>query len=79
LLNVPKEELESFEQIMFLLEQAHWFYENTSIERNPNLKFLCPRRSSLECAWERLGIRYAMLWPARLVDPVDFVVHVLQI
>jgi hypothetical protein len=76
---VPKEELESFEQIMFLLEQAHWFYEDTSVEHNPNLKFLCPRRSSLGGAWERLGIRYAMLWPTRLVDPVDFVVHVLEI
>ncbi|KAF8691676.1 hypothetical protein HU200_040059 [Digitaria exilis] len=40
LLNVPKEELESFERILFLLEQAHWFYEDNSVEHNPNLKSL---------------------------------------
>jgi hypothetical protein len=76
---MPKEELESFEWIMFLLEQVHWFYEDTSVEHNPTLKFLCPRRSSLGCAWERLGIQYALLWPARLVHPVDFAMHVLEI
>jgi hypothetical protein len=37
---VPKEELESFERILFLLEQAHWFYEDNSVEHNPNLKSL---------------------------------------
>jgi hypothetical protein len=43
---------------MFLLEQAHWFYEDTSVEHNPNLKFLCPRRSSLG---GRLGeVRYSI-------------------
>ncbi|KAL6912290.1 hypothetical protein ACP4OV_001095 [Aristida adscensionis] len=40
LLNVPKEELESFERILFLLEQAHWFYEDNSVEHNPSLKSL---------------------------------------
>lgn len=37
---MPKEELESFERILFLLEQAHWFYEDNSVEHNPNLKSL---------------------------------------
>jgi mRNA-decapping enzyme subunit 2 len=37
---VPKEDLESFERILFLLEQAHWFYEDNSVEHNPNLKSL---------------------------------------
>ncbi|XP_047072608.1 mRNA-decapping enzyme subunit 2-like [Lolium rigidum] len=39
-LNVPKEDLESFERIMFLLECAHWFYEDNSVENNPSLKSL---------------------------------------
>ncbi|PKU75517.1 mRNA-decapping enzyme subunit 2 [Dendrobium catenatum] len=39
-LNVPKEDLESFERIFFLLEQAHWFYEDNSVEQNPSLKSL---------------------------------------
>lgn len=29
ILNCPPEELSSFERIMFLIEQAHWFYEDT--------------------------------------------------
>ncbi|CAO2040299.1 unnamed protein product [Urochloa humidicola] len=40
LLNAPKEELKSFERILFLLEYAHWFYEDNSVEHNPNLKSL---------------------------------------
>lgn len=39
-LNVPQEDLESFERILFLLEQAHWFYEDNSVEQNPSLKSL---------------------------------------
>lgn len=39
-LNVPKEDLESFERMLFLLEQAHWFYEDNSVEQNPALKSL---------------------------------------
>lgn len=37
-LNVPKEDLESFERILFLVEYAHWFYEDNSVEKNPSLK-----------------------------------------
>ncbi|KAF9594837.1 hypothetical protein IFM89_034820 [Coptis chinensis] len=42
-LNVPKEDLESFERILFLVEQAHWFYEDNSVEQNPALKSLSLR------------------------------------
>ncbi|RZB61234.1 mRNA-decapping enzyme subunit 2 isoform B [Glycine soja] len=39
-LNVPKEDLQSFERILFLVENAHWFYEDNSVENNPSLKSL---------------------------------------
>ncbi|KAL5708131.1 5'-(N(7)-methylguanosine 5'-triphospho)-[mRNA] hydrolase [Ranunculus cassubicifolius] len=42
-LNVPREDLESFERILFLVEQAHWFYEDNSVEQNPSLKSLSLR------------------------------------
>uniref|UniRef100_A0A2P2KBB2 mRNA decapping protein 2 Box A domain-containing protein n=1 Tax=Rhizophora mucronata TaxID=61149 RepID=A0A2P2KBB2_RHIMU len=37
-LNVPKEDQQSFERILFLVEYAHWFYEDNSVENNPSLK-----------------------------------------
>jgi len=37
-LNVPKEDQQSFERILFLVENAHWFYEDNSVEKNPSLK-----------------------------------------
>ncbi|XP_039002227.1 mRNA-decapping enzyme subunit 2-like [Hibiscus syriacus] len=38
-LNVPKEDQQSFERIFFLVEYAHWFYEdNTAEKKNPSLK-----------------------------------------
>ncbi|KAL0340740.1 UNVERIFIED_CONTAM: decapping enzyme subunit [Sesamum radiatum] len=39
-LNVPKEDQQSFERILFLVEYAHWFYEDNSVEKNPSLKSL---------------------------------------
>ncbi|XP_058094449.1 mRNA-decapping enzyme subunit 2-like [Magnolia sinica] len=42
-LNVPQEDLQSFERILFLVEQAHWFYEDNSAEQNPLLKSLSLR------------------------------------
>ncbi|KAL3650022.1 mRNA-decapping enzyme subunit 2 [Castilleja foliolosa] len=39
-LNVPKEDKQSFERILFLVEYAHWFYEDNSVEKNPSLKSL---------------------------------------
>ncbi|CAL1374283.1 unnamed protein product [Linum trigynum] len=37
-LNVPQEDQQSFERILFLVEYAHWFYEDNSVENNPSLK-----------------------------------------
>ncbi|XP_076900563.1 mRNA-decapping enzyme subunit 2-like [Bidens hawaiensis] len=37
-LNVPKDDQQSFERILFLVEYAHWFYEDNSVENNPSLK-----------------------------------------
>ncbi|KAK8609613.1 hypothetical protein V6N13_062058 [Hibiscus sabdariffa] len=39
-LNVPKEDQQSFERILFLVEYAHWFYEDNTVEQNPSLKSL---------------------------------------
>ncbi|KMZ63747.1 mRNA decapping enzyme 2 [Zostera marina] len=39
-LNVPQEDLESSERILFLVELAHWFYEDKCVETNPSLKSL---------------------------------------
>ncbi|KAK9842264.1 hypothetical protein WJX81_003533 [Elliptochloris bilobata] len=37
ILNVPAEELGSFEKLMFLVEQAHWFYEDYYRDRDTRL------------------------------------------
>jgi mRNA-decapping enzyme subunit 2 len=37
-LNCPAEELNSFERILFLVEQAHWYYEDFVREENKNLR-----------------------------------------
>ena len=37
-LNCPEEELNSFERILFLVEQAHWYYEDFVREEKPHLK-----------------------------------------
>ncbi|KAL2609836.1 hypothetical protein R1flu_028409 [Riccia fluitans] len=42
-LNAPEEELQSFERILFLVEQAHWFYEDNTMEQNLTLKSLTLR------------------------------------
>ncbi|KAJ7566777.1 hypothetical protein O6H91_02G118100 [Diphasiastrum complanatum] len=42
-LNAPEEELQSFERILFLVEQAHWFYEDNTMEKNSNMKPLSLR------------------------------------
>ncbi|KAL3678694.1 hypothetical protein R1sor_021650 [Riccia sorocarpa] len=42
-LNAPEEELQSFERILFLVEQAHWFYEDNTMEQNATLKSLTLR------------------------------------
>ena len=43
ILNCPAEELASFERIMFLVEQAHWFYEDFVREKRTDLKSLSLR------------------------------------
>ncbi|KAI3849734.1 hypothetical protein MKW98_026648 [Papaver atlanticum] len=42
-LNVPSEDLESFERMLFLVEQAHWFYEDNAVEQDSGLKSLSLR------------------------------------
>lgn len=42
-LNVPEEELQAFERILFSVEQAHWFYEDNAMEQNMALKSLTLR------------------------------------
>ncbi|KAF6166218.1 hypothetical protein GIB67_031002 [Kingdonia uniflora] len=42
-LNGPPEDLKSFERLLFLVEQAHWFYEDNSVENNPSLKSISLR------------------------------------
>lgn len=37
-LNCPEEELNSFERILFLVEQAHWYYEDFVREEQPHLR-----------------------------------------
>ncbi|KAJ3681012.1 hypothetical protein LUZ60_015501 [Juncus effusus] len=62
LLNVPNEDLETFERILFLLEQAHWFYEDNSVEQDPSLRSLSFKEfTSLmfhNCAHLRPYIKY---------------------
>ena len=37
LLNIPEEELESFERLFFQLEEAHWFYRDFYCNEYPNI------------------------------------------
>ncbi|XP_010558755.1 PREDICTED: mRNA-decapping enzyme subunit 2-like [Tarenaya hassleriana] len=39
-LNVPEEDQQSFERILFLVEYAYWYYEDNSVEKDPTLKSL---------------------------------------
>ena len=45
--NVPRGEVQSFENVMFLVEQAHWFYEDFYRERDAQLKSLSLREFAL--------------------------------
>lgn len=49
MLNVPKEDQQSFERILFLVEYAHWFYEDNSVEKNPSLKSLTLKEFTSLC------------------------------
>jgi mRNA-decapping enzyme subunit 2 len=37
IINLPEEELHSFERICFQIEAAHWFYEDFYREHDPKL------------------------------------------
>ncbi|KAG7602129.1 mRNA decapping protein 2 Box A domain [Arabidopsis thaliana x Arabidopsis arenosa] len=39
-LNVPEEDQQSFERILFLVEYAYWYYEDNAVENDPKLKSL---------------------------------------
>ncbi|CAF1884316.1 hypothetical protein Bca4012_047814 [Brassica carinata] len=39
-LNVPEEDQQSFERILFLVEYAYWYYEDNAVENDPTLKSL---------------------------------------
>ena len=39
-LNVPEEDQQSFERILFLVEYAYWYYEDNAVENDPSLKSL---------------------------------------
>lgn len=53
-LNVPKEDQQSFERILFLVEYAHWFYEDNSVEKNPSLKSLTLKEFTSLCILQEL-------------------------
>lgn len=55
-LNVPKEDQQSFERILFLVEYAHWFYEDNSVEKNPSLKSLTLKEFTSLCILPPLPI-----------------------
>ncbi|KAG2307747.1 hypothetical protein Bca52824_027495 [Brassica carinata] len=38
--NAPEEEKQSFERLMFLVESAHWYYEDNVVENDQTLKSL---------------------------------------
>lgn len=38
MLNCTEEDLQSFERLLFVVEQAHWFYEDKSRKKEPDLK-----------------------------------------
>jgi hypothetical protein len=69
-LNAPEEELRSFERILFYVEQAHWFYEDYTMEQNQYLKSLTLREfTSLSILWsDQCGVqciydRYTCMFP----------------
>ncbi|GMH40364.1 hypothetical protein BSKO_08268 [Bryopsis sp. KO-2023] len=43
IVNKPVEDTNSFERLLFLIEEAHWYYEDHVLPRNPNLKSLSIR------------------------------------
>lgn len=48
-LNVPEEDQQSFERILFLVESAYWYYEDNAVENDPTLKSLSLKEFTLLC------------------------------
>ncbi|VVA97002.1 unnamed protein product [Arabis nemorensis] len=46
-LNVPEEDQQSFERILFLVESAYWYYEDNAVENDPTLKSLSLKEFTL--------------------------------
>ncbi|KAF8118117.1 hypothetical protein N665_0006s0116 [Sinapis alba] len=46
-LNVPEEDQQSFERILFLVEYAYWYYEDNAVENDPTLKSLSLKEFTL--------------------------------
>lgn len=48
-LNVPEEDQQSFERILFLVEGAYWYYEDNAVDNDPTLKSLSLKEFTLLC------------------------------
>lgn len=48
-LNVPEEDQQSFERILFLVEYAYWYYEDNAVENDPTLKSLTLKEFTSLC------------------------------
>lgn len=48
-LNVPEEDQQSFERILFLVEYAYWYYEDNAVENDPTLKSLSLKEFTSLC------------------------------
>eukprot|EP00238_Polyblepharides_amylifera_P007898 CAMPEP_0196576094 /NCGR_PEP_ID=MMETSP1081-20130531/5443_1 /TAXON_ID=36882 /ORGANISM="Pyramimonas amylifera, Strain CCMP720" /LENGTH=276 /DNA_ID=CAMNT_0041894605 /DNA_START=142 /DNA_END=969 /DNA_ORIENTATION=+ len=65
-INAPQEELQSFDRILFLVEQAHWFYEDNVRDEQKNYKSLSLREFT-----EMLFCQCACLQPyQKFVDDI---------
>lgn len=65
-LNVPEEDLQSFERILFLIEYAHWFYEDNSVEMNPSLKSLSLKEFTSICILQ--PIRFSLCLSQMMIN-----------
>jgi hypothetical protein len=67
IINLPKEEFQSFERLCFQIEQAHWFYIDHMRPAHPNLSSvalksftkarMCSRSMLLACAQSIVSFR----------------------
>jgi hypothetical protein len=59
-LNVPEEDQQSFERILFLVEYAYWYYEDNAVENDPKLKSLSLKEFTSLCILHCLLIHYSV-------------------